>query len=81
MSKTVCQAAKQGIVKQRGRPSIEFYKDEEPQYYCYGYINAMTDEILEVCKNCKDNVIYAQDDLDKWRATKNDGNGTGGGRR
>ncbi len=72
MAKTVCQAAKQGIVKQRGRPSIEFHKDGKPQYYCYGYIDAMTDEMLEVCKNCKDNVIYAQDDLDEWRAEKND---------
>ncbi len=72
MAKTVCQAAKQGIVKRRERPSIEFCKDGKPQYYCYGYIDAMTDEMLAVCKNCKDNAIYAQDDLDKWRAERND---------
>lgn len=30
--------------------------------------NSMADELLEVRRNCKDNVIYAQDDLDKWNA-------------
>ena len=29
------------------------YKDGKPQYYCYGYIDSMTDEPLEECVNCK----------------------------
>lgn len=65
MAKTVCKAAKQGIVKQRGKPSIEWHKDGIPQYYCYGYIDMMTDELLEVCRNCIDHVDRAQEDMDK----------------
>ena len=68
MSRTFCKAVKIGEVPKRGNPSIEWYKDGKPQYYCYGWKNRMTDELLDVCQNCKNNVIYAQDDLDKWNA-------------
>ena len=66
MAKTVCNAVKNREVPRRGKPSVEWHKDGKPQYYCYGWKNSRTDELLEVCANCKDNVIYAQDDLDKW---------------
>lgn len=66
MAKTVCKAKKQGIVSSRGEPSIEWDKDGIPQYYCYGYIDKTTDELLEVCKSCIDHVDRAQEDLDKW---------------
>lgn len=70
MAKTVCKAKKLGKVKRRGKPSVEFHKDGIPQYYCYGYINKMTDELIEECANCIDHVSRAQDDLDEWREEK-----------
>ena len=38
----------------RGRPSTEFWKDGKPQIYCRGWVDQMTDEALEACKNCAD---------------------------
>ncbi len=67
MGKTVCKAKKSGMVPSRGRPSIEWHKDGVPPYYCYGYIDRMTDQLLEICKDCRDNVIYSQDDLKKYK--------------
>lgn len=65
MAKTVCRAKKTGQVPERGKPSIEWDdKDGKPQYYCYGYKDAMTDDLLDVCRECRDNVIYAQEDLE-----------------
>lgn len=66
MATVTCKAKKKGIVKRRGKPTIEFYKDEKPQYYCYGYIDSETDEPLEDCKRCKDFVDQAQEDLEKY---------------
>lgn len=45
MAKTVCQAAKKGLVSHRGRPSIEWHKDGISQYYCYGYLDGAKDEM------------------------------------
>ena len=67
MAKTICRAKKTGKVMERGKASAEWYKDGKPQYYCMGYINQMTDELLETCRSCKDNAIYAQDDLDSYK--------------
>lgn len=58
MAKTICKAVKKRIVPRRGKASLEFYKDGKPQYYCYGYKDEMTDELLDVCKNCEDNVDH-----------------------
>ena len=38
----------------RGKPTTEFYIDGKPQIYCYGWIDGMTDEALDICKSCKD---------------------------
>jgi hypothetical protein len=74
MSKIICKAKKTGEVKERGKASIEWRDDDgKPQYYCYGYINQMTDELLDVCRGCKDNVIYAQEDLDNYGVKKVEG--------
>ena len=61
-----CKATESGKVSRRGQPSIEWYKDGKPQYYCYGYIDKMADELLPECKECRSHVIKAQDDLDKY---------------
>lgn len=66
MAKTVCKAVKQRIVDRRGRPSIEWHKDGVPQYYCYGYADPMTDELLEVCQSCIDHVNHAEEDFEIW---------------
>ena len=58
-------------VKRRGEATVEWYKDEVPQYYCYGYIDNMTDEPLSECKECRDYVGKAQDDLDEWNRRAN----------
>lgn len=62
-----CQAKANNIwIKERGKASIEFYKDGKPQYYCYGYIDRRTDELIEECKQCPEHVYKAQEDLDKY---------------
>lgn len=47
-----CRAKKLGIVHQKGKPTIEFYKNGKPQYYCYGIEDKRYDEPLDVCKEC-----------------------------
>lgn len=66
MATVTCKAKKKGIVKRRSKPTIEFYKDEKPQYYCYGYIDSETDEPLDECKQCLDFIEMAQKDLDNY---------------
>lgn len=70
MAKTICKAKKIGLVPQRGKASIEWHKDGVPQYYCYGYIDRATDELLEVCRNCIDHVDHAYEDFKKWKRGK-----------
>ena len=53
-------------VKRRGKASLEFYKNGKPQYYCSGYIDAMTDELIDECKRCKQHVNKAQEDLELY---------------
>ena len=65
MATVRCEAKKKGVVKRRGKPTIEFHKDGKPQYYCYGYIDYSTDEPLDECKQCKDFVDHAQEDLER----------------
>ena len=68
-----CIAKESGKVSRRGQPSIEWYKEGKQQYYCYGYIDKMTDEPLPECKECRCHVDKAQDDLDEYnRRKKND---------
>ena len=65
-----CKATESGKVSRRGQPSIEWYKDGKPQYYCYGYIDKMTDELLVECKECRSHVYKAQGELDKYNCRK-----------
>ena len=59
-----CGAVKHGIVNRKGKSSLEFFYGGKPYYYCFGYVDSMTDELLDVCSMCKSNVIHAQRDFD-----------------
>ena len=67
-----CKAKERGKVSRRST-SIEWYKDDKPQYYCYGYIDKMTDDLLPECKECRSHVSKAQDDLDKFYGRADNG--------
>lgn len=61
-----CQAVKNGEVKKKGKPSIEYHDDnEKPVYYCYGWFDYGTEDLIETCSKCRKNVIYAQGDLER----------------
>lgn len=55
----------------RGNPTWEFDINGKPQIYCLGWIDLMTDEPIELCKNCKDWVHGEQCELDFEEAKKN----------
>lgn len=55
---------KNGLVR---LPSREWEKDGKPQYYCHGWIDKMTDELLPECKACNNHVSRAQEDLENWK--------------
>jgi hypothetical protein len=60
-----CRAVKNGEVKKKGKSSIEYHDDNgKAVYYCYGYIDYGTEELIETCSKCKKNVIFAQEDLE-----------------
>ncbi|MBU5331690.1 hypothetical protein KQI61_05730 [Anaerocolumna aminovalerica] len=66
MAKTICKAKNLGEVRERGKASLEWHdEDGTPHYYCQGYKDASTEELLPTCRNCRDNVIFAQEDLEK----------------
>jgi hypothetical protein len=60
-----CQAVKNGEVKIKSKASIEYHDNNgKPVYYCYGYIDNGTEDLIETCSKCEKNVIYAQTDLE-----------------
>lgn len=73
MGRVICRAKKTGQVKYRGKPTIEFYKDGKPQYYCYGYIDRMTEEPLEACQNCADFVNNIEEDFQDYKGDEGNG--------
>ena len=42
-----CKAKRRPDIKERGKPSIEFVFKGIPRYFCYGYIDAKTDELID----------------------------------
>ena len=68
-----CLAKKRPDIKDIGKSSIEFYKEGKAQYYCYGYIDPRTDELIEECKQCRRQVDKAQEDLEKYIKERNGG--------
>lgn len=69
MATVKCKAVVQGVVPRRSSASLEWYAGNKPQYYCYGYINAMNDEFIEPCQNCPYNIGKAQIDYERYLAT------------
>jgi hypothetical protein len=67
MNRSICKAKEDRLVTYSGLKSIEWYKDGIPQRYCYGYRDATNEELFEVCRDCRNNVIYAQEDLDNYK--------------
>lgn len=60
-----CKAVENGEVKRKGKASIEYHDNNgKPVYYCNGWIDSGTDDLMETCSNCKKNVLYAQRDLE-----------------
>lgn len=70
MGRTICKAKKLKLVSRRENPSIEWYKDGKPQYYCTGMIDARTDMPLEICLECKDYAGRAEDNREAWMKSK-----------
>ena len=62
-----CKAKDGGKVSRRGEPSAEWYKDGKPQYYCYGYVDKMSDELLQECKI--GDKIYQTDGVQIYEST------------
>jgi len=66
MSKIICKAKRIDEVPFRGKRSLEWRsKDGTPHYYCYGWTYGDTEYLLPVCRSCADNVLHAQEDLEK----------------
>ncbi len=68
--RTVCEAVKKGEVGRRGVAVTEFYIDGEPQVYCLGYGDAMNDEPIDTCKNCRDFDGNSDEDFEKYMERK-----------
>lgn len=60
-----CQAIKNKEVDKKGEVTIEYYEKGKPVYYCYGWNDDTTKDLIETCSKCKKNVIYAQIDLEE----------------
>lgn len=66
-----CRAKLNHKVQEKGYASLEFYKDGKPQYYCEGYIDNRTDELIEECKECPKHIYKSQADLEKYNNERN----------
>lgn len=66
-----CPAKDKGEVQRRGAASVEWYDENgKPRYFCRGYVDRMTDELIETCAACRQNVRYAQEELERTEASK-----------
>ena len=62
-----CEAKLRKDIKDRGKSSIEFEFEGKPRYFCYGYIDQRTDELIEECKNCPEHVYKADEVMQKLK--------------
>ena len=57
----------------RRQASHEWNDGEKDRIYCLGYVDLMTDDYLDECRDCPDHVNKAQADLERWnRRAKNE---------
>lgn len=47
------------------KASIEFSFENIPRYFYYGYIDQITDELINECKECSENVNKAEAEGEK----------------
>ena len=59
-----CALKAKGIVREKGKPTIEFYKNGKPQYYCRGYMDLRTEMVYEECTECKQWCLGEQSEKD-----------------
>lgn len=65
MFKQNCKAIKlEESISIRGKPTIEWYDNGKPQYYCMGYKDSSIEQPLKTCKNCIDFVGGSQIEID-----------------
>ena len=62
-----CKAKLRPDIKERGKPSIEFVLNNIPRYFCYGYVDSRTDELIDECRNCPENVNKADEVMQKLK--------------
>ena len=63
--KGYCPAKDNGEVRYKARSTVELIINGNPVFFCQGYIDRMTDELLETCRNCKRNTINADEYVDE----------------
>lgn len=68
-----CAMVESGKSTRKGKASLEFFYCGRPHYYCLGYIDKMTDEYCEECKNCRSHVSHAQCDLELMNGNRKGG--------
>ena len=61
-----CQAVVNGKVCRKGKASLEWFMGSRPMYYCMGYVDKMTDDLIPECESCSRHVNKAQEDLDQY---------------
>lgn len=61
----ICLAVKNRKVERKGKLSIEYYIDNKPIKYCYGYISKDNESLIDECKECKIYVGFAEQNLKK----------------
>ena len=64
-TRTGCRAREAGVVKYKGRASLEFTHNGKKYYYCEGWIDCMNDELINYCKTCKRHASRAQEDWER----------------
>ncbi len=56
-----CKAKLRQDIKGRGKASVEFVFEGKPRYFCYGYIDQRTEELIDECRECPENVYRADE--------------------
>lgn len=63
-----CKAKLRQDINERGKPSVEFVFEGKPRYFCYGYIDQSTEELIDECRECPENVYRADEVMQDLKA-------------